>query len=121
MEDLRKHHWTGVYDRKAEDEVSWFQASPLRSLDWIRESVAGAEAPIIDIGGGASRLVDELLAAGYGDVTVLDIAESALAKSIARLGDAAAGIRWVAADITTWTPDRQYDLWHDHAVFHSLW
>src|SRR3546814_10532368 len=106
MEDLRKHHWTGVYDRKAEDEVSWFQASPLRSLDWIRESVAGAEAPIIDIGGGASRLVDELLAAGYGDVTVLDIAESALAKSRARLGNGAVGIRWVAADITTWTPER---------------
>lgn len=116
----RKSHWTGVYERKAEDEVSWFQTLPRLSRNWIMASAGVADAAIVDIGGGASRLVDELLSAGCRDVTVLDIAESALTKSRARLGDRADAVQWIGADITAWVPPRRYDVWHDRAVFHFL-
>src|SRR3546814_24794 len=117
---LSKGHWTDVYNRKAESEVSWFQTSPKQSLDWILPGADPATTAITDIGGGASRLADELLDRGFADVTVLDIADSALAQSRKRLGERADRVRWVVADITAWSPSREYDVWHDRAVFHFL-
>jgi trans-aconitate methyltransferase len=115
----RSQHWNTVYTTKAAESVSWFQAVPQQSLDLIGRATT-ATASVIDIGGGASRLAGHLIANGYGDVTVLDIAESALAASRLRLGDKAAHIHWIVADITDWQPARSYDLWHDRAVFHFL-
>lgn len=113
-------HWQTVYATKGEGEVSWFQASPIISLEFIRATGAGRAASIIDIGGGVSRLVDALLDAGFTDLSVLDLADQALATSQARLGARAARVRWIAADVTTWNPPRIYDVWHDRAAFHFL-
>lgn len=113
-------HWEEVYSGKASDQVSWFQAHAASSLRLI-ESCADKQAHIIDVGGGASTLVDGLLDAGYRHVTVLDLAESALAASRTRLGKRAQSVQWVAADITQADlPAAQYDVWHDRAVFHFL-
>ncbi|MGJ5004178.1 class I SAM-dependent methyltransferase [Bradyrhizobium sp. HKCCYLRH2060] len=116
----RASHWQTVYTTKAETEVSWYQDDPATSLRMIREAGATPTSRIIDIGGGASRLVDALLAAGYGALTVLDISDAALATARGRLGAAAAGVTWIASDVTTWTPDARYDVWHDRAAFHFL-
>lgn len=116
----RKQHWDTVYTSKAETEVSWFQDNPAVSLALIEQAAIAPDAAIVDIGGGASRLVDALLARQYRSVTVLDIAADALAKSKARLGEQAADVTWIVADITRWQPPRQYALWHDRAVFHFL-
>lgn len=116
----REDHWQTVYQTKEEDEVSWFQERPAVSLDLIGRSGFGPEAGLIDVGGGASRLIDHLLAAGWRDLTVLDVAKAALDRSRERLGEQAKQVSWVAADITRWQPERRYDLWHDRAVFHFL-
>lgn len=116
----RAAHWQTVYTTKAETEVSWYQADPATSLRLIRDAVAAPAARIIEIGGGTSRLVDALLAAGYRGLTVLDISEAALATTRHRLGAAADDVTWIREDVTTWMPDATYDLWHDRAVFHFL-
>ena len=116
----RQAHWDNVYRTKREDEVSWFQASPTVSLDLIHASGIGRNAAIIDIGGGASRLVDALLDEGFTDVTVLDLSEESLATTKARLGVRASSVTWIVADVTTWQPPRTYDLWHDRAALHFL-
>ncbi|HLW74787.1 MAG TPA: class I SAM-dependent methyltransferase [Gammaproteobacteria bacterium] len=116
----RKQHWEGVYQQKAEDAVSWFQVHPDYSLELIRAAGVKPADPIIDVGGGASRLVDHLLAEGYTDLTVLDIAEAALERAGARLGPMALQVQWLVADVTRWRPERRYRLWHDRAVFHFL-
>ena len=116
----RQAHWQKVYTTKGEQDVSWFQESPTISLDLIGATGAGVDASVIDIGGGASRLVDALLDQGYQDVTVLDLSEQALATAKARLGSRAAKAQWVVADVTTWQPSRSYDVWHDRAAFHFL-
>ena len=116
----RQAHWSQVYTSKDEQAVSWFEAVPQLSLDLIRATGAGPDAAIIDIGGGASRLVDALLADGYRDLTVLDLSEEALAKTKARLGAAGAAVHWLAADVTAWQPQRLYDVWHDRAALHFL-
>ncbi len=113
-------HWEHVYETKAEGELSWFQETPAISLDLIRETGAKLDAAIIDIGGGESRLADALLDRGFRDVTVLDLSERALASAKARLGPRAEKIAWIAADVTAWEPERNYDLWHDRAAFHFL-
>lgn len=115
-----RSHWEEVYTAKAETAVSWYQRHPVRSLQMIAAAAPDRTAPVIDIGGGASTLVDHLLAEGFGDVTVLDVAEAALAKSKARLGAAADKVSWIVADIAHWTPPRPYRVWHDRAVFHFL-
>ncbi len=115
----RRVHWDGAYTTKAETRVSWYQPSPERSLGLIK-SVAPPTASIIDVGGGASRLVDALLADGYSDLTVLDVSEVALGRSKMRLGGLAEKVSWVVADITQWQPQRTWDVWHDRAMFHFL-
>ncbi|MGH8362522.1 MAG: class I SAM-dependent methyltransferase [Gammaproteobacteria bacterium] len=116
----RKLHWEEVYRQKPEDTLSWFQPRPEISLELIRTAGVRKTDALIDVGGGASRLVDALLAEGFADVSVLDISEIALDKDRARLGDAAARVHWIATDITKWRPQRKYRLWHDRAVLHFL-
>lgn len=113
-------HWQNVYTTKDEDAVSWFQQKADISLDLVRATGVGTTASVIDIGGGASRLVDILLEEGFKAVTVLDLSEMALAKSKARLGEKGASVQWVVADITTWEPSQDYDVWHDRAALHFL-
>lgn len=100
--------------------MSWYQARPETSLGLISRAQKGPKASIIDVGGGASRLVDLLLGAGYERLTVLDLSSVALEKSRARLGSRASLVTWLAADVTTWTPAGMFDIWHDRAVFHFL-
>jgi SAM-dependent methyltransferase len=116
----RQAHWDNVYTTKGENEVSWFEDSATISLDLIRSTGVSTSASIIDIGGGASRLVDGLTNAGFAAVTVLDLSKNALATAEARLGARGAKVRWVVADVATWEPSETYDLWHDRAAFHFL-
>jgi len=115
-----REHWDHVYATKPPTEVSWYQPRPERSLALIRSAAPDVSASILDVGGGASHLVDELLSAGYLDLTVLDISQTALSRSKERLGRLADKVSWIAADITQWTPHRTWDVWHDRAVFHFL-
>lgn len=115
----RSSHWETVYQTKAEKEVSWFEDTPDLSLSLLREVGLNRSLMVIDVGGGASRLVDALVALGQAHVTVLDLSAAALAIAKARL-TAADRVKWVVSDVTTWMPDRQYDLWHDRAAFHFL-
>jgi 2-polyprenyl-3-methyl-5-hydroxy-6-metoxy-1,4-benzoquinol methylase len=116
----RSAHWENVYATKGENEVSWFQENPAPSLELIDLAQLPPESAIIDIGAGASRLVDSLVARGFHNVTVLDLSESALGAAKARLGAQANDVEWVVADVTTWQPPQTYDLWHDRAAFHFL-
>lgn len=117
---VSRRHWEGVYRDKAADQVSWFQPSAASSYRLITEA-AEPGARIIDVGAGASVLVDQLLDAGYRNVTVLDLAEAALDVSRARLGSRGDAVQWIAADITeAELPTAYYDVWHDRAVFHFL-
>ena len=114
-----KVHWDSVYTTRAETEVSWYQGDPQLSMDLIR-SISLNEDRVIDVGGGASVLVDKLLDAGYKSVTVLDISAAGLECTKARLGPAADTVNWIVADITTLDELGIYDVWHDRAVFHFL-
>ena len=116
----RQAHWENVYTTKGENEVSWFQQSPAPSLELIVQTGATHASAIIDIGGGASRLVDNLIAQGFEDVTVLDLSGAALAAARSRLGTSAARVSWIVADATTFEPAKPYDIWHDRAAFHFL-
>jgi SAM-dependent methyltransferase len=116
----RVSHWQKVYLGKGEREVSWTQPSPEPSLGLIVRLAPSRQALIVDIGGGASRLVDALCERGYEAVTVLDLSEAALASARQRLGPHAANVQWIAADVTRWEPPQPYDLWHDRAAFHFL-
>jgi SAM-dependent methyltransferase len=114
-----QNHWDGVYEARAEDELTWFEATPEVSLDLVRTYLKPGDA-FIDVGAGASRLVDVLLEAGLGPLTVLDVSGASLAVSKQRLGPQSDHVTWIEADITTWNPDRDYAVWHDRAVFHFL-
>jgi len=117
----RQDHWREAYTAKQPSEVSWFQRRPDVSLDLIEKTEVAHDASIIDVGGGASTLVDYLLAAGRTSVTVLDVAEPALAYAKSRLREQAGCVDWIVADITKWqAPQRAYDIWHDRAVLHFL-
>ncbi|WGD52279.1 class I SAM-dependent methyltransferase [Bradyrhizobium sp. CB1650] len=116
----RSTHWENVYATKGETEVSWFQDRPAISLEMIRAANPDHAAAIIDIGGGASRLVDCLLREGYRRLAVLDLSAHALDAAKRRIGDGAAVIDWIVADVTTWQPAKTYDVWHDRAAFHFL-
>jgi len=118
--ESRQAHWQNVYTNKGENEVSWFQETPAPSLELIGQIDASPTSAILDIGGGASRLVDHLIDRGFQDVTVLDLSEAALEAAKARLGSLAARVHWIAADATIWEPQKAYDVWHDRAAFHFL-
>lgn len=116
-----KEHWENVYTTKAADEVSWFQEHAALSLKLIREAGVPLTASIINVGGGPSTLVDDLLANGYDNVTVLDPSGTALATAKARLGTLASKVQWLEANIIeTKLDSNAYDVWHDRAVFHFL-
>ena len=119
-DQTRETHWQSVYGRQPADEVSWYQLHPDTSLSLIQSCQLEKNAALIDVGAGASVLVDHLLDEGYLDVTVLDIAKAALDRSRQRLGARANQVRWQVADVTEFLPDRSYDLWHDRAVLHFL-
>ena len=115
-----REHWQGVYKSKAPTDVSWYAARLEESLRLIRD-VTSPKARIIDVGGGASTLVDDLVALGYDDLTVLDVSEAALDVARKRLGIRGADVHWVAADVTTVELEKdRFDLWHDRAAFHFL-
>lgn len=116
-----KDHWEKVYSTKATDAVSWFQPHADCSVGLIMAAGVGRDAAIIDVGGGASSLVDDLLANGFTNVTVLDLSAAALAAARKRLGTRASEVQWIEADITKADlPANKYDVWHDRAVFHFL-
>ena len=116
-----KEHWETVYTSKKTDAVSWFQPHADLSLALIRETGMGLDAAIIDVGGGASMLVDDLLKAGYSDLTVLDLSGAAMGEAKKRLGREAGRVNWIEADVTrAELAGNRYDIWHDRAVFHFL-
>jgi SAM-dependent methyltransferase len=119
--DDRRDYWDQVYRTKAVDAVSWFQPHASRSIELIRAAGLPAAAALIDVGSGASRLIDDLIDLGLTNITALDLSASALDATRLRLGQRAASVQWIEADITTVVlPDRAYDLWHDRAAFHFL-
>lgn len=118
--ERRQAHWENVYTKKGENEVSWFQDNPEPSLRLITKFGTNPDMAIIDIGGGASRLVDSLVAKGFRALTVLDLSEASLKAAQTRLGERAASVHWLIADATTWEPSQEYDVWHDRAAFHFL-
>jgi 2-polyprenyl-3-methyl-5-hydroxy-6-metoxy-1,4-benzoquinol methylase len=116
-----REHWERVYESKAPDEVSWFRPHLETSLQLIERAAGALSAAIIDVGGGASTLVDDLLARGYRNITVLDVSQTALDVAKKRLGSDSQGVHWLAADITKVDLSvSAYDVWHDRAVFHFL-
>mgnify|MGYP001552931267 CR=1 FL=1 len=116
----RKNHWERVYRDRSPLEMSWFQQEPALSLRLISDTGIAPDAPIIDVGGGASLLVDRLCERGYTDVGVLDVSASALAHAKDRLSVKAHDVQWFEADVTTFRSPKRFALWHDRAVFHFL-
>lgn len=116
-----KEHWDKIYAEKAPDALSWYSAHLETSLALIARTELSKHASVIDVGGGESTLVDDLLDAGYENITVLDISQTAIEASRRRLGSAADRVKWIAGDITQIDLEPLvYDLWHDRAVFHFL-
>lgn len=116
-----RDHWEQVYSSRPADQVSWYQRHAEQSLRLIRDTGVSLRAPIIDVGGGASTLVDDLLQAGYTALTVLDLSHIALDTARQRLGERASAVQWLQANITrAGLPRQAYDVWHDRAVFHFL-
>jgi ubiquinone/menaquinone biosynthesis C-methylase UbiE len=116
-----KEHWEGVYRNKAADAVSWYRSHLDTSLRLIDENAPDRNAAIIDVGGGESTLVDDLLQRGYRNLTVLDMSAVALDTTKQRLGSIAEQVTWVESDIMVVDlPEHRYDVWHDRAVFHFL-
>lgn len=120
MNTVRRQHWENLYNERGEFQVSWFEDAPTISLELLRGVGATPGSRIIDIGGGAARLVDALVRMNYNAVTVLDVSAEALSIAKARLGEKAASVTWIIADVTQWQPRQNYDVWHDRAAFHFL-
>lgn len=116
----RKEHWENVYREKPPHTVSWYQSDPVLSLSLIDRAALPPDAPIIDVGGGASMLVDNLCARGYSNVSVLDISAAALAHSRNRLAQKGHQAHWFEEDVTRFSASCRFALWHDRAVFHFL-
>jgi SAM-dependent methyltransferase len=116
-----KEHWEKVYGDKAPDAVSWYAPHLETSLNLIHQATANKNAAIIDIGGGEATLVDDLLAEGYSNLSVLDISQKAIDVARTRIGKSADRVHWYCADTTQATlPQNYFDIWHDRAVFHFL-
>lgn len=116
-----QEHWEAVYGQKAPDRVSWYRPHLERSMAFVADAGLTKQAAIIDVGGGASTFVDDLLERGYSDVSVLDISSTAISGAKHRLGPRADLVSWIVADITSVVlPEHRFDFWHDRAVFHFL-
>lgn len=118
-EALRRDHWDDRYRAAGPREVSWFQSRPAVSLELMTGAGLDQASAVIDVGGGASRLVDSLISEGWSDLTVLDISDVALDEARARVGPDPR-VQWIEHDLLTWKPTRRYDVWHDRAVFHFM-
>jgi len=117
----RAAHWDKIYGNKQPTELSWYRAHLDTSLHLIGNAAPSRDARVVDIGGGESTLVDDLLARGYANLSVLDISATALAVARARLGAAADRVKWLCGDVTTCVLEpHTYDVWHDRATFHFL-
>ena len=117
----KKSHWETVYTTKSSNDVSWFQPHAVTSIEFINRLNCEKSAAIIDVGGGASTLVDDLLLNGHTNVSVLDLSGAALETAKKRIGESSGSVNWIEADITNVTlPKQQFDVWHDRAVFHFL-
>ena len=115
-----KAHWESIYQTKNPDEVSWYQEKPKTSLNFIADASLDKDARIIDIGAGDSRLVDNLLALGFRNITALDVSSNALQMAKKRLGSKADAVSWIVSDLREFETNDKYDLWHDRAVLHFL-
>ncbi|MFQ5553335.1 MAG: class I SAM-dependent methyltransferase [Thermoplasmata archaeon] len=115
-----KAHWERVWTEKGQREVSWFQERPEVSLRLLERVGTDPSSSLIDVGGGASLLVDHLVARAFQRVVVADISERSLARAKARLGEQANTVTWLEADVTTDDLGGPYDVWHDRALFHFL-
>ena len=116
-----QEHWEAIYGKKHPQELSWYLPHLGHSLQFIERAGLSSTAAIIDVGGGASTLADDLIARGYRNLTVLDLSEGAIAQARSRLGPDATAVNWLVGDITeVGLPEHQYDFWHDRAVFHFL-
>jgi SAM-dependent methyltransferase len=116
-----KEHWDSVYRTRGSEQVSWYQPHLDRSLAFLEATGLGRDARVIDVGGGASTFVDDLLNRGYTNVTVLDLSAAALDVAKGRLGSRASQVKWICADVTDpQLPSEAYEFWHDRAVFHFL-
>ena len=113
-------HWNNIYETKGPSEVSWTEDYPSYSIEFIESLSLDKSLPIIDIGGGDSRVVDSLLELGFDNITVLDISENALNRAKLRLGKISNKIKWISCDILNFKPKKTYNLWHDRACFHFL-
>lgn len=120
MAESNEAHWNQVYGSRAATDVSWYEAHPARSLEFIRAAGIRPDEAIIDVGGGASILVEELFGEGYRDLTILDISAEALRTQRERLGRRGIVPTLIQEDVTRFRPQRSYALWHDRAVFHFL-
>lgn len=118
-DDARTTHWDEVYARTKGEGVSWFQREATTSLSTIAGLPIVVES-VVDVGGGASSLVDGLVTAGVGDITVVDVSVAALAIVRERLGTEGVAVNWIVSDVVAWEPERTFDVWHDRAVFHFL-
>ncbi|MFM2134985.1 MAG: hypothetical protein RL021_385 [Bacteroidota bacterium] len=116
----RKKHWEDIYQTKQLESCSWYQPAPVTSITLIEDGGIPLSSKIIDVGGGDSFLVDRLLDKGYTDITVLDISEAAIQRAKQRLGSRGEKVNWVVSDVTRFTPNEKYDVWHDRATFHFL-
>lgn len=114
-----RSHWDQVYEHKPSHVVSWYRPHLDRSLSWI-DGLARPSDALVDVGGGASTLVDDLLARDFRDITVLDVSGAALQAARTRLGPRAGQVRWIEADVADWRPVRRHAVWHDRAVFHFM-
>lgn len=116
----KKQHWENIYENRAPDEVSWYQATPSTSLDFVRRLKLPKSANIIDVGGGESFLIDYLLEKGFENITMLDISDAAIRHARQRVGGQAKQVNWLVTDVLEYEPEVQYDFWHDRATFHFL-
>jgi len=116
----KKHHWEDVYRKKKVDEVSWYQARPGLSLRMIAAANLARDAAIIDVGGGASLLIDNLITQGYTNLSVLDISGESLKCAKERIGSSGQNVQWIESNITDFNPQQKFQFWHDRAVFHFL-
>tara|TARA_Y100000310_G_scaffold78602_1_gene75257 strand:+ start:654 stop:1274 length:621 start_codon:yes stop_codon:yes gene_type:complete len=120
MKNPAKEHWENIYNTKNFNEVSWYQKNPKTSIDLILSVNPNKDFHIIDIGGGDSNLVDNLISLDFKNISVLDISLKALEKSKQRLGEKSKKVKWIESDLREFETDNRFDIWHDRAVFHFL-